>query len=31
MKGHASYVYSVAITKNNKYVISASDDKTIRI
>ena len=30
MRGHASYVTSIAIT-NNKYVISGSNDKTVRV
>ena len=31
LEGHTSYVNSVAITSDNKYIISGSDDNTIRI
>ena len=31
IEGHASYVRSIAITHNNKYIISGGEDKTIRI
>ena len=31
LKGHTSSVSSVAVTSDNKYIISGSDDKTIRI
>ena len=30
-RGHFSYVNSVAITSDHKYIISGSDDKTVRI
>ena len=31
LQGHTSYVYTVAVTSDNKYIVSGSDDKTIRI
>ena len=31
MKGHSSTVRTVAVTSDNKYVISGSSDNTIRI
>ena len=31
MKGHTNYVRTVAVTRDNKYIISGSEDKTIRI
>ena len=29
--GHRSYVSSVAISSNSKYIVSGSNDKTIKI
>ena len=31
LEGHTSYINSIAITSDNKYIISGSSDKTIRI
>ena len=31
MNGHSSYVHSVAISPDNKYIVSVSDDGTIEI
>jgi hypothetical protein len=31
LEGHTSYVNSVAVTSDNKYIISGSKDKTIRV
>ena len=31
LQGHTSYIYSVAVTSDNKYILSGSDDGTIRI
>ena len=31
LKGHTSWVRSVVLTSDNKYIISGSDDKTVRI
>ena len=31
LKGHTDCVNSVAITSNNKYIVSGGDDKTVRI
>ena len=31
LTGHTSWVTSVAISSDNKYIISGSDDKTIKI
>ena len=31
MQGHTDYVFTVAVTEDDKYIISGTDDKTIRI
>ena len=31
MEGHTYSVWTVAVTSDNKYIVSGSDDKTIRI
>ena len=31
LEGHTNYLRSVAVTSDNKYIISGSLDKTIRI
>ena len=31
LQGHSWLVYSVAITSDNKYIVSGGDDKTVRI
>ena len=31
LEGHTSYVTSLAVTSDNKYIVSGSEDETIRI